>query len=236
MTKFQELLSQHIASSLLKQQNLITFLSDHNWNVDLETGKADFGKGRIYPIQIVGTESEANGTWLWGWANEGSNIPTSLLTCAMTLRALGTKKEIQELTQPQIELNEVNGHMLAMVACGICNADAYYRGPYNGGALFFTMQQMPLQKQQGASPTELISIMSSVISQFPVNHKTMAQSFLNQQGYSLAESEGKIVASAENGNDITLVLDELGRISNLETTAVPEPQAAYKKSWWRFGK
>jgi hypothetical protein len=214
MTKFQELLSQHIASSLLKQQNLIAFLSDHNWNVDLEV----------------------NGTWLWGWANEGSNILTSLLTCAMTLRALGTKKEIQELTQPQIELNEVNGHMLAMVACGICNADAYYRGPYNGGALFFTMQQMPLQKQQGASPTELISIMSSVISQFPVNHKTMAQSFLNQQGYSLAESEGKIVASAENGNDITLVLDELGRISNLETTAVPEPQAAYKKSWWRFGK
>ena len=64
MTKFQELLSQHIASSLLKQQNLSNFLGDYNWNVDLETGKVDFGKGRIYPIQIIGTESEFTGTWL----------------------------------------------------------------------------------------------------------------------------------------------------------------------------
>lgn len=236
MTKFQELFSQHIASSSLKQQNLSAFLGDHNWNVNLETGKADFGKGRIYPIQIVGTESEVNGKWLWGWANEGSDIPANLLTCATSLKALGINEGIEELAESQIELNEVDGHMLAMVTCGVCNADAYYRGPYDGGALFFTMQQMPLQNQQAASPVELINIMSAVISQFPVNHKIMAQSFLNQQGYSLAESEGKIVASAANGNDITVGFDELGRINGMETTAVPESQATAKKSWWRFGK
>ncbi|HVF10355.1 MAG TPA: hypothetical protein VNA16_06115 [Abditibacteriaceae bacterium] len=236
MTKFQELLSQHIASSLLKQQNLSNFLGDHNWNVDLETGKVDFGKGRSYPIQIIGTESEVSGTWLWGWANEGSDIPAHLLTCTTTLQELGAREGIEELTQPQIELDKVDGHMLAMVACGVCKANAYYRGPYDGGALFFTMQQMPLQNQQTASPLEIINIMSSVISQFPVNHKTMVQSFLNHQGFQLAEGEGEIIASVANGSDITVKFDNLGRINGMETTAVPEPQSTAKKSWWRFGK
>jgi hypothetical protein len=235
VTKFQDLLSQHIASSLFKQQKLNAFLSDHNWNVDLETGKVDFGKSRIYPIQIVGTESEVNGTWLWGWANEGSDIPANLLICATTLQELGTKEGIEELVKPQIELNEVDGHMLTMVACGVCKADAYYRGPYDGGALFFTMQQMPLHKLQAASPVEHINIMSSVISQFSVNQKIMAQSFLNQQGFELNENEGEIIAAA-NGNVIRVGFDELGRISGMETTASAELQLTAKKPWWRIGQ
>jgi hypothetical protein len=72
------------------------------------------------------------------------------LTCATTLQDLGTREGIEELTQPQVESNKVKGHMFAIVACGVCNANAYYRGPYKGGALFFTMQQMPLKNQQSA--------------------------------------------------------------------------------------
>lgn len=226
-SKFQALVSQHIATSLLKQQTLANFLGNHNWNVDMSAGSVDFGQGRVYPIQIVGTESELRRTWLWGWANAASSIPPQLLTCATGLRALGDKEGIAELTQPQLALHDIDGHLLTMTACGVCGADAYYRGPYEGGAVFFLIQQLPLQKQQPASSVELINLISSVIAQFPVDHMVMVRSFLHQQGYSLTESEGKIGAFAADGKEITVSFDQMGRISNLETTA---KSAAKKQS------
>ena len=233
VSKFQDLLSQHAASSLLKQQALGDFLGNHNWNIDMGAGTVDFGGGRVYPIQIVGTESEHSGTWLWAWANEKSGIPPQLLTCVGALRALGEKEHIEELTQPELELNGVNGHLLTMTAAGVCGADAYYRGPYEGGAVFFLIQQSPLQKQPAVSPVKLVNLMSSVISQFPVDHRRMAESFLEQQGYVLTQSEGKTVASLEN-NEVTVSFDGVGRMSNLATTVAPASESAARKSRWKF--
>ena len=239
MSTFNDLLSRHIASSLLKQQSLSRFLGEHNWSVSLSDGVVDFGKGRVYPIQIIGTESELNGTWLWAWANTESPIPAPLLRCAGQLRSLGENEGIEELTQAELELDRVDGHMLAMVACGVCNADAYYRGPYEGGAAFFLMHQTPLQEPPPSSSTEMINLMASVISQFPVNHRLMAQAFLQQQGYKLVESEDRIVASSAAGSEITITFEAAGRISGMETTATPGPATsatASKKPRWRFGR
>jgi hypothetical protein len=221
MSQFEELLSQHIASSLLKQYALGEFLGDHYWNVDMRAGTVDFGEGRVYPIQIIGTESEVNGTWLWAWANKASNIPEPLLICANSLRELGTQAGIEALTAPQLELDEVDGHLLTMLACGVCNADAYYAGGYEGGAAFFLIQQSPLSKQPPVSPMEHINVMSSVISDFPVNHRLMARSFLQQQGYTLTESADEIVATASGSQGITVRFDTLDRISGMETTVTP---------------
>lgn len=218
MSSFQTLLSEHSASSLLKQYVLDDFLGEHDWQVDLSEGVVDFGEGRVFPIQIIGTESESSGTWLWAWANKGSPIPASLLTCANTLREIGMKEGIEELTQAQSDLEEIEGHQFTSLACGVCNADAYYRGPYDGGAAFFLIQQTPLKQQSPASPARLIEVMSSVVSHFPVDHRLMVRSFLEQQGYTLTESPNQIVGSLTDGTKITVGFDSLGRISKLETT------------------
>ena len=222
MTTFQDLLSQHIASSLLKQQALSDFLGDHNWGVDITAGTVDFGAGRVYPIQIIGTESDINKTWLWGWANDASGIPPQLLTCASTLRKLGEEQQIDVLSQAQFELGEIDGHLLTIVASGVCHADAYYRGPYDGGAVFFLIEQSPLSEQSPASPVTLVNMISSVISQFSVQHRLMVQAFLQQQGYQLTESPAEIVAFNSLGYTITVTFDEMNRISNMNTSVGPE--------------
>lgn len=236
MATFQELLSRHIGSTLLKQQALSDFLGKHNWNINLDTGLVDFDYGRVYPIQIIGTVSEISGTWLWGWANEASGIPTQLLTCVEQLRTLGTQARIQELIQPQLDLHQVDGHALTMVPCGVCQADAYYRGPYEGGAVFFVIQQSPLQTREPASPIELVNLMSSIISQFSVDHKVMVRSLLQQQGYDLTEGADKIIASSADSKEIVINFDNAGRISEMQTTAKPASGSTNKKAWWRFGR
>ncbi|MDQ3813354.1 MAG: hypothetical protein M3347_05330, partial [Armatimonadota bacterium] len=115
MSTLKDLLSRHIASSLFKQHTLGRFLGEHNWSISLSGGVVDFGKGRVYPIQLIGTESELSGTWLWAWANTESSIPEQLLVCARQLRDFGEEEGIEELTQAELDSARVDGHLLAMV-------------------------------------------------------------------------------------------------------------------------
>lgn len=235
MSTFQDLLSRHACSSLLKQNRFSDFLGEHNWNVDLEKGTADFGKGRVYPLQVIGTESSSNFTWLWGWANEASEIPKPLLAHALQLKELGYEQDIVDLISPEIALSQADGYSIALVATGVCGASAFYRGPYEGGALFFTLTKVPPPKR-APSAMELVNTMSMVMTQFQVNHRLMAQSFLEQQGHTVAEEGRQLVSSAPNGAGVTVTFDSLGRISNMEAKAGVEQAAPEKKSWWKFGK
>ena len=50
-------------------------VADLPWAYDLQTGTLSFGDSYQWHAEILGTESEESGTWLWAWANEGSDIP-----------------------------------------------------------------------------------------------------------------------------------------------------------------
>ena len=217
MTRFQELLSQHIGASTLKQQQFGAFLGKHNWNVDMTAGTVNFDRGRVYPIQIIGTQADATQSWLWAWANEQSGIAPRLLACAQSLRALGEKEAILELSTAELDARQIDGHLLAFIASGVCEADAYYRGPYAGGAVFFTVSQTGLSSPH-ASAVEIINLMNSIISQFPVDHKIMARALLQCQGYQANEGTEKLTATADGRIPISVNFDELGRISSMETT------------------
>src|SRR5262249_23614882 len=69
---FSELVDRHIGLFVRKQMALSDFLGKHSYRFDLGKGTIDFGKGpglfgkrRVYPCQVLGTESETSGTWLW---------------------------------------------------------------------------------------------------------------------------------------------------------------------------
>jgi hypothetical protein len=233
-TQFQSLLAQHVASSMLKQLRLSEFLGQHNWDVDLVRGEVSFGPGRAFAIQVMGTESQGSGTWLWGWANEASHIPPQLLRCASTLRELGQREGIEELSLPEINLGDIDGHALAMVASGLCGSSAYYRGPYDGGALFFTVHGVPLP-EGAASPLEAINTMNAAIMQYPLDHGLMVRSFLGQQGFQVIEQERSLLATAPGGSQITINLDAQGRIAGMETTLTQETTPPAKKPWWKMG-
>ncbi len=69
------LFDDHAALSFDRQLALARAVGKQDWRCDLESGVPSFGPGRCWPVQILGTESEASRTWLWAWANPSADVP-----------------------------------------------------------------------------------------------------------------------------------------------------------------
>lgn len=211
-----QLLSTHLAMSLAKQEALANFLGDHNWEADLDLGTVDFGDGRVFPIQLLGTEAEGPGTWLWAWANTSSQFPETVLQAASQLHELGLKEGIAFLVEPETPLEDVSGHPVGLIASGLCNADAYYRGTYDGGAAVFLIYETPFGASPALATVQVATTLTNAISLYDVDHRQLAESFLSQLGLSYELDSKQITAQSSDGN-VQIGFDELGRISHIET-------------------
>lgn len=216
MNGFQKLLSEHICFSLLKQQALSAFLGEHSWNLNLEKGVVDFGEDKVFPIQFIGTESTADETWQWGWANTQGEIPQQLLSQVNKLRDYGNQNQIKFLSEEKTSLSELSGHDVGMLASGCCGADAYYHGSYDGGAVVFLVYETPLQKLPDLPPQQIVLTIVSTLQSFDVEHRTMVLSFLKQLGCEVEESEHQIEGKLADEMKLIIGLDDSGRIVGVE--------------------
>lgn len=139
---------RHAPASFDKQLHLADLISDLPWHFDMATGTLSFGDRYRWHAQVLGTESYENNTWLWAWANEASNIADVLLEAAHTMLELGEEQGIPELLQPQFPLEQADGHLLSLIASCVCHANTYFRGAYDGGAVFLLIDDdlCPMQK------------------------------------------------------------------------------------------
>jgi hypothetical protein len=220
MTTFTELLTQHVGAAFAKQLAFGDFLDGRSWGVDLRQGTCQFGDDLSYPIQLLGTEATEDSTWLWAWANEASNLPPALLTSCMALRELGQRENIPELSQRSFSIDIANGHSLSMVASGIDGKSCYYRGAYDGGALFFLVRDVPDLLLQPVTTERALMTLSQVIAEIEVPHRAMAQAFLTSQEFSLAATNDGVVGE-RNGDRIVLSFNNLDRLKEISGNLQP---------------
>lgn len=220
MTTLTDLLEQYGALSFEKQLALGDLIGDRNWQADLTAGTITFGSDYTFPIQMLGTESEYDGTWLWAWANDASNIPPALLQCCTTMRQLGATQNIPELTTPELSLQTTGGHTLSMIASGVCNASAYYRGPYQGGAAFMLITSPSLALPTPPVLPRVITTFLQFVSAVPVNHKRAFSAYATARGLTLTPTSTGLIASLGNSH-ITAVFDNLDRLAKIDSTLSP---------------
>ena len=140
MITLERMFEVHAAYSLDKQMALAELLNGSGaWRFDMDSGTLAFGTRHTFAVQVLGTESHSDKSWLWGWANLQSGIPKRLLQAAEQLRAFGVEHGVPELTEAESPLARLNGDYFAMIASGACKADGFYRGPYAGGALYLLL-------------------------------------------------------------------------------------------------
>ena len=224
MSTFQKLFSESVAFSIAKQQALGKYLGEHTWNVNLEKGIVDFDEGRIFPIQLLGSESESEGTWLWAWANTQSDIPPALLSDANKLRSIGEKQQIDFFTNAEVPLSEVSGHEIGLLASGLCEADCYYHGSRDGGAVVFLIYETPLAKIPELMPQQVAMVLASVIQNFVTDNRLMVASFFKSLGHAVEENETSITGKLSGETDLVVEFDELERIIRIETVVNPTKQ------------
>ena len=220
MTLFEELFSRHVATAFARQLALADHIGERDWRIDLTEGTAAFGDDLRYQVQLLGTESHLDQTWLWAWANEGSSIPPALLGLAMWVREYGDNAGIPELTEASFPLDRASGAQLALIASALTGR-CYYRGRYDGGALFFHLEGLPEEIVAPARPERVLTVVGQILQGFPVDHRLMVTSFLTQQGWQVEETPTEVTGRHPDGSDVRVTLDGLGRITDLSGSIQP---------------
>ena len=128
---------------------------------------------------------------------------------AREIKAKGEKLNLEALTTAEIEItDELNGHILSIVACGLADKKyCYYRGPHSGGAIFVAFDGVDEKVFSSVSAKDFVDITIKCIQQFSLNHKIFVESFLewNKTKYKLQgdiiiadfEKDGKLMIELE---------------------------------------
>jgi hypothetical protein len=205
----------NIASSFDKQIHFGTLIDELGWQFNLSNGQISFGEVHRWSIQLLGTESDD--TWLWAWDNKSDDIPTHLLLTSFLMQTVGEQHGIAELTQPEVPLTQIDGHTLALIASGICQANAYYRCPYEGGALFVLIMDENFPKCQEPPLARIALVFPQMIANFEIpNHRLVFSSYLEYYGLAYEQEEDTITVNEGEEQVLTATFDEHNRLTNLE--------------------
>lgn len=211
---YDALLEKYAGIAFEKQFSLSEIIGENDWNVDLNTGLLSFGSELSFPMQIIGTYSFESSTWLWGWANEASNIPENLLQEAKALKQLGEEHNIEFLTMPQYKIESVDVHALGFIASGKFGSSAYYAGNYGNGIILMTLKSQLVDEVEYNEQARILSIFPQLISTFSINHKRALKNYLEAKGYIISE-KGNIIEGQKENNILKADFDEMDRLINL---------------------
>ena len=252
LSRLHGLCARHAALSREKQQALAGALGDGPWRVSLGDGTISLDGGRlVFPIQVLGTQAEGSNTWLWAWANEASNLPPGLLESANRLRQVGMEEGAAELAEPQLGLGYpddrpwFDGHYLAMAASGLCQADCYYRAPYEGGALFVLLKAPQVRTRAPQDARRMAMVLVELLGTpagAVLDHKTVVLSYARQKGYAVNDAREQVTCTGPAEEKLVAAFDAAGLMTQLtvdgtaDGMARRDPSAGEggKKPWWRF--
>jgi hypothetical protein len=218
------LFDRHAAASFDKQLFLNELVGENAWHFDMATSFLSFGKKYRWQVQLLGTESEVTRTWLWAWANPGGRVPAPSHS-ANLVRAVGDLQRCVQLSEPQFPVGEVDGHYLANLASGLCQARAYYRAQNQGGAVFLLIVDKEFPRWVGQSLARISTIFPQVLLSLPItDHKTAFRGYLRFYGLQGIESGNTIRVDQDSKNAITAIFDDCNRLSKLNGIIEPVSQ------------
>ena len=189
-------------------------------SVDFEHGEISFGDDAPRAIWYIGSEASSSRTWLWGFENI-NRLDERLLILARDVRDFGLRHGLEELSTPKLALSEeINGHALSAIACGLSQEPlCYYRCPHAGGAVFVAFEAGECVAPDGTikpgmDASELISLACDYTGASQLNHAVLSGALLLRNGTKFSEAAGKIVANFKN--DALFSFDNLGRLSEVK--------------------
>ena len=193
-------------------------VKNRDWNVDFDRGIISFGNDE-YPLQFLGSEATSSNTWLWAWENI-NEFDDKIISLAREIKAKGEKLNLEALTTAEIDISdELNGHTLSIVACGLADKNyCYYYGPHSGGAILVAFDGVDEKVFTPVDAKDFADITIKCIQQFSLNHKIFVENFLewNKTKYKLQGDT--IIADFEKDGKLMIELEKIEnsfRIKNI---------------------
>ena len=219
MTTWNEIFSANLGKIMAIQIACAEHVvKNRDWNVDFDRGIISFGNDE-YPLQFLGSEATSSNTWLWAWENI-NEFDDKIISLAREIKAKGEKLNLEALTTAEIDISdELNGHTLSIVACGLADKNyCYYYGPHSGGAILVAFDGVDEKVFTPVDAKDFADIVVRCIQQFPLNHKLFVESFLEWNKTKYKWKENTLIADFENSQKLEIDFEEkteLARIINI---------------------
>ncbi|WP_335978353.1 MULTISPECIES: DUF6882 domain-containing protein [Fusobacterium] len=193
-------------------------VKNRDWNVDFDKGIISFGNDE-YPLQFLGSEATSSNTWLWAWENI-NGFDDKIISLAKSIKEKGEKLNLEPLINAEIDISdELNGHTLSIVACGLADKNyCYYRGPHSGGAIFVAFDGVDKKVFTPVDAKDFADIVVRCIQQFSLNHKLFIESFLEWNKNKYKWQENIIIADFGKDGELRIECEKVEnnfRIKNI---------------------
>ena len=210
MNTWNEIFSANLGKIMAIQIACVEYVvKNRDWNVDFDRGIISFGKDE-YPLQFLGSEANSSNTWLWAWKNI-NGFDENIISLAREIKAKGEKLNLEALTTAEIEItDELNGHILSIVACGLADKKyCYYRGPHSGGAIFVAFDGVDERVFAPINEKDFADIVVNSIQQFPLNHKLFVESFLEWNKTKYKWQGNLIIADFKKDGELKIEFEKI---------------------------
>ena len=184
-------------------------VKNRDWNVDFDKGIISFGNDE-YPLQFLGSEATSSNTWLWAWENI-NGFDDKIISLAKSIKEKGEKLNLEPLINAEIDISdELNGHTLSIVACGLADKNyCYYRGPHSGGAIFVAFDGVDKKVFTPVDAKDFADIVVRCIQQFSLNHKLFIESFLEWNKNKYKWQENIIIADFGKDGELKIEFEKI---------------------------
>ena len=209
MTSLQPFVDRHAILSAEKQFRLFDLIGERSWSADLQAGTIAFAAPerrmrRAEPpiemgVALLGTE--ADGSWLWGWANPGG-FAEPLVAAGRAVGDYGREHAVPALYEP--ESAGVPLEHIGIVASGVLRLKATYTGPAGDARVLFGLDD-PRLELPPFDAVRLLSVLTELVGAGLVRDWPAAMAaYERDRGVDLSDV-------------VELELDDLGRVTNLRS-------------------
>lgn len=230
-TTLQDLVNRAVFYSTEMQTHFGALIADAEWEVDFTSdphltftsAEGTVLRGRPH---LLGSESNGQSTWLWGWENI-NEFPEPVVGLAHDVRKFGAAEDVTELITEELPLDEELALRLTLAAKEVTGKWAHYPAAAGAGTTVWLLVDAPeLTLPAPQVKTTVRALMQGLTQTTVTDHRGALEAYVAKRGVPTAElpEDGLRLLFADGSADLSF--DEERRISNCEMGAPLEGEAA----------
>ncbi|PQJ69638.1 DUF6882 domain-containing protein [Polaribacter butkevichii] len=213
----QELYNQSFVVSTEKQEIFGEMVEGLGWSCDMLEGKLTYGDDKVFDIQVIGTYSENEKSWLWAWANTQSGIPEKFLQTALAAKAIGEAYQIEDFVTSKKEFSSDPGVYFSTIISAMAKESCYVPLTFKGLTVYVTITSAEADSKARTVPALICSHFTKIAANYTFPHKYSLYFYLKGKGYEVELPGNNIVA--KNGDDQILgIFDLKGRLMKISNS------------------
>ena len=211
--KLQKLLDQELIIACARQFCFSRYIGNRPYTLSQEDCKISFGSDIMFKANILGSESFADESWTWAWANDSiKELP--IAKSSQKLRKLGLKQEITLLTRKHCPIDaNINGFTLSIIAANIAQTDGFYSFESNTDERTYVLINKVGKDEFNPEPSEkdILKAFESLMPHLSFDHYSSLKRACIQCNVGELTSPQKIQLA-----NATIIFDEVGNCLDIQ--------------------